>query len=262
MKRLLLLFAVGLPLPAQSISLTSPAPGQVLAGYSGFSFSVSLSGAPSAALVCYVVDAYPAVTTDIGGLAAAGCANAQTTFSLPWNSFEVWNGTHSVTATVYDALGYVVATSPSVLFSVSNTWPAAYAPGMTVATGTPLSSNWSGVVAVTPTITGSGASNAKNTTWYVDGTPVFTDNSDTSISPTYSIDTTKFSNGQHVIGISCFDKTGGSNYNGIAQAAPGTPTPARSRSGPRRLLFRMQRCRWSCAQTRANYFLPAARVTS
>ena len=221
MMRPLLLLSMGSALVAQSVSITSPTPAQTLSGYSGFSFAVSLSAAPSVALVCYVVDAYPAVTTDIGGLATTGCANGVTGFTLPWNSFAVWNGTHTVQATGYDSLGNVVATSSAVPFTVANTWPAAYGPGMTVATGTPLTSTWSGVVSVTPTITGSGASDSKNTTWYVDGSPIFADNSDTSVSPTYSIDTTKFSNGPHVVAVNSFDKTGGSNYNGTRGGSAG-----------------------------------------
>jgi len=133
---------------AQSISITAPTANQVLTGFSGFSFAVSVSSLPAAARVCYTVDAYPAQTTP---------CSLTPGWSVPWNSFNVLNGAHQVVATAFDILGNTLATSSPVAFTTANTWPAPYAPGMTVATGTPLTSNWSGFVSITPTISGSGS---------------------------------------------------------------------------------------------------------
>jgi hypothetical protein len=170
-------------LAAQSIAITAPAPAQNLSGYSGFSFTAAVASAPSGYRVCWSVDAYQ-----------VGCATAP--YSLPWNTFNAWNGTHTAGATLYDVLNNVVAAAVPVSFNIANTWPVSSAPGMTVATS--LSS---GQLTITATITGAVSTHAKQTTWFVDGIPVFVDTNDTSATPSYTLDETKFANGSHILAV-------------------------------------------------------------
>ncbi len=176
---------------AQSISITAPTANQVLTGFSGFSFAVSVSSLPAAARVCYTVDAYPAQTTP---------CSLTPGWSVPWNSFNVLNGAHQVVATAFDILGNTLATSSPVAFTTANTWPAPYAPGMTVATGTPLTSNWSGFVSITPTISGSGSGDSKTFNYWIDGV-YQTSVSTSSASQAFSVNTTRFPNGPHIVAV-------------------------------------------------------------
>ena len=208
-KCLLFLLCGGLAAQAQSISITSPTASQSVSSYSGFSFTGTIANASSAYRVCWSVDAYQ-----------VGCATSP--YSLPWNTFGAWNGTHAALATLYDALNNVLATATPVSFTIQNTWPVAYGPGMTVATGTALSSNWSGSVSITPTITGSGAAHSKNTTWFVDGAKTYTDSSDISTSPTFTLDTTRFPNGSHILAAVTFDKSGGTTYPAVTDPTGGS----------------------------------------
>src|SRR5271154_5902808 len=152
MKTAFLCVLCAVALGAQSISITQPAANDTLSGFDGYYFLVSLSSAPSAVKVCYTVDSYGAYNPGIDAPTTLGCSNAAP-FSYPYNSYWNLNGPHQVIATAYDAVGNVVATSAAVPFSTANNWPVPSTPGMTVTYGMSPSSNWSGAVTVTPTIT-------------------------------------------------------------------------------------------------------------
>jgi hypothetical protein len=196
MKRLLLILTVFLPvLSAQSVTIISPTANQALTGYSGFSFQVTLTSAPTTARVCFTVDAYPAP-----GLASSCALSAP--WSLAWNTFWTLNGPHQVVAKAYDATGTVVATSAAVAFTVANTWPCPGAPSMRVTTGTPLTSNWSGSVSVGGTVSGAGAGSENfQWNWFVDGMPQGPNLIDTTATHSRSLDTTQFPDGPHVVGL-------------------------------------------------------------
>jgi hypothetical protein len=200
---------------ACSITLVSPAASAVWTGYNGNNFTSTNSGcaAPPAA-VQYYVDAFPAVATDIGALAVSGLATPATGYALPADSYNVWNGNHTAYAVALDALGNVLATSATNAFSITNPWPCSYTPGFSVATSTGLGSNWAGTITVTPTVTGTGAGDSKNLALTVDGIPIWSDNFDTGASFTFSLDTTKFFNGKHIIAVNFFDTTGGTTFSG------------------------------------------------
>lgn len=212
MRRFLVCIVCATALKAQSVSITSPAPNQVLSGFTGFSFTVALSSAPSVSGVCYTVDAYPALNPGFGALMTVGCS-ITTPFSMPWNSFWVGNGSHQVIATAYNSLGGTVATSPAVAFTVANSAPVSYIPGCTVTPATPFSSNWSGRVSVQMTLTGSGSGNSKTFTWYLDGIPQQTDLNVASAIKAALIDTTQVQNGTHVVAGIVIDNAGGTTYS-------------------------------------------------
>jgi hypothetical protein len=167
-------------------------------------------------MVQYYVDAFPAVSTDYGALAVQGMADVSTGFTLQGigNSYNWWNGRHTAYAVALDALGNVLATSSTNSFTIANTYPCSYVPGFSVATSTGLGSNWTGTVTVTPTVTGTGASHFKNLAFTVDGIAITSDTSDTDTSFAFSLDTTKFFNGKHIIAVNFFDKTGGTTFSG------------------------------------------------
>jgi len=219
MKQFVIVVAFAGALQAQSIAVTTPTANQTVSGYSGFSFQVSLTSAPATARVCYTVDAYPATNpgdpstwmTGTGALAYAGCSITPS-FSYTWNSFWVLNGPHQVIATAYDSLGNVVATSPAVAFKVANTWPCSWNPTLAVTTGTPVTSNWSGLVSVQGTLSGSGATDNSTFQWFVDGIPQYTITGITSGTSSVSVDTTQFSNGPHAVALMVTDTTGCTSY--------------------------------------------------
>ena len=214
MKGFLILSLCMTGLLAQSIAVVSPTANQSVSGFIGFSLSANLANAPTATRVCWTIDAYRAVGTSLyaGGmtnstyaaLSSIGCS-LTSPYSLPWNTFSVMNGPHQAVATAYDAAGNVVATSSAVSFSVDNTWPVSCAPAMTVTTGTALGSNWSGSVNVTPTVT-SCTGDSMSYRWFVDGVPQY-NGSTSSNSFTFPIDTTKFTNGSHIVGVQLWDNT-------------------------------------------------------
>jgi hypothetical protein len=207
-------------LRAQSITITAPAANQVVTGYTGFSFAVTLSGAPSVARVCFVVDAYSATNpgdvytwgTNLGGLAYSGCSTAAP-YSLRWNSFWTLNGPRQVLATAFDALGNTVATSPAVAFTVANSWPCAWTPALSVSTGTALSSNWSGQVSLQGTVTGSGAADNLTFGFYIDGISQYIASNITAGTATGIVDTTQFPNGSHVVALVVNDTSGCTTYS-------------------------------------------------
>lgn len=190
---------------AQSIAVTSPSPSQVITGYSTFTFTSTLTSAPNTERVCYTIDAYAAVQPDNGSLPMTGCATALTNFSLPWNTFQALNGTHTVVATAYTSLGATIATSPAITFTNPNTFPISSAPGMTVATslsGTTLT--------ITPTVTGASATHSKDISYYVDGILLYTDTNAITVSGTgFPLDETVFPDGSHILAILVQDNSGG-----------------------------------------------------
>jgi len=191
MNRILLILSLPTAVLAQSISITSPSANQVLTGYRGFSFAVSVSALPAAARVCYTVDAYPAQPTP---------CSLTPGWSIPWNTFNALNGPHQVVATAYDIFGNILATSSPVAFTTANTWPVPYGPSMTVSTGTALGSNWTGSVSITPTISGSGSGHSKTFNWWIDGMLQYSIGT-SSASQAFSIYTPLFPNGSHVVAV-------------------------------------------------------------
>lgn len=191
MRNILLILTIPTALLGQSISVTSPTANQVLFGYSGFSFTASVSSLPATARVCYTIDAYPAQPKPCSLMPG---------WSVSWNTFNALNGPHQVVATAYDILGNVLATSSAVAFTTANTWPVPYNPSMTVSTGTALTSNWSGPVSITPTISGSGSGDNKTFYYWIDGILQFAHGT-SSASDSLSVDTTQFTNGQHIVAV-------------------------------------------------------------
>src|SRR5215469_180906 len=207
MKRLAIAFVCAGVLEAQSLTITSPSSNQNISGYAGLSFAVTLNAAPSVVRVCYAVDGYPATNpgdvytwgTNLGGLAYTGCSITPP-FSLPWNSFWTLNGPKQVVATGYDTLGNPVATSAPVSFSVGNTFPCSWNPSLSVSTNTPITSSWSGQIAVSATLSGSHATDTSTFAFYLDGIVQATATINSG-SASASIDTTQFPNGQHFIAV-------------------------------------------------------------
>ena len=213
--RVLLLCTVAAALQAQSISITSPTANQAVSGFTGFSFMVNVTNAPSTARVCYTVDAYPATNPGFGALSTAGCSITPP-YSYDYNTYWVMNGSHQVTATAYDALGGVVAANTQP-FTVANKWPVTCtdgsAPVFSVTTGTPVSSVWSGTVSVTAQITGSCATDSLNYHFYLDDIQFGSVTTSSGSAQTFSLDTTRFLNGSgHVLAVTVNDNTHNTTY--------------------------------------------------
>src|SRR5277367_7109484 len=171
MKRFYLCVLLSVALKAQSISITQPASGATVTGIND-QFRVSLASAPSTARVCYTVDAYPAYNPGIDAITTLGCSFGPS-YAYPFNSYWNLNGPHQLIATAYDSLGNVAAASAAVPFTTANNWPVASSPGMTVSTGTPVTSNWMGQVSISATYTGSGSGDNKTFSLAVDGIDLF-----------------------------------------------------------------------------------------
>ncbi len=171
-------------------------------------------------MICYTVDAYQATNPGLGALATAGCSNVAP-FSLPINTYWWLNGPHQVTATAYDVLGNVVATAPPVAFTIANAWPVTCTPALTMTTGTPISSNWSGQVSVQGTMTGACSSDSLTFSFYVDGILQQSDAGISTGTDTALITTTNFLNGTHAVTLAVNDATNLSTYgaNTVSNAA-------------------------------------------
>lgn len=214
---LLLGILCGAPLDAQSISITAPAANAALTGWTGNTFAVSLTSAPSVVKVCYTVDAYPAYNPGSDAPTALGCS-ISTPFSYPYNSYWNLNGPHQVVATGYDALGNVVATSAAVSFTTANNLPVSSAPSMTVATGAALNANWSGFVSVTPTLAAATIPGDSLTfSSFIDGVPQATATNSTATA-TLNLNTAQFQNGSHTVCVEVNDNTTYSSYPGGSPA--------------------------------------------
>jgi hypothetical protein len=188
-------------LDAQSISITQPASGEAVSGYAGYQFQVSLTSAPSVTHVCYTVDAYAAYNPGIDAPTILGCTLIPP-FSYPYNSYWNADSPHEVVATAYNSMNGVVATSAAVPFTNANTWPVACtdgsAPVWSVGPSTAITSNWSGTIVLTATVTGSCSTDAKTFTVYVDGVPQGS-TSGTAASESFNLYTTQFANGTHYV---------------------------------------------------------------
>ncbi len=215
MKRVFLCILCAATLEAQSISITHPAANDSVSGFSGYYFQVALTSAPTVVEVCYTVDTYAAYNPGIDAPTTLGCSIIPP-FNYPYNTYWNLNGTHQVVATAYDSLGRVVATSAAIQFTTANNWPLPCTPGMTVATGTALTFNWSGSVNVTPTILGSCSGDSKNFTFFVDGVTQYAATGVTAASYAFPIDTTQFQNGNHNVCVEVYDGTisSGTTYTG------------------------------------------------
>ena len=135
-----------IPAHAQpSCTVTAPA---TLAGYRGQQYSVNLTNAPNVTRVQYITDAYPNYNPGLNAGGNIGTVSVFDTrdphFPLPINSFWTLNGPRLVIANAYDALGSLVTSCNTTGSTTANAWPQSWNPGMTVTTGTPLTSNWTG----------------------------------------------------------------------------------------------------------------------
>ncbi len=224
MKRLFLCLLCAVALDAQSISITRPASGDAVSGYAGYQFQVSLTSAPSVTQVCYTVDAYAAYDPGINAPTTLGCSLIPP-FSYPYNSYWNGNGAHTVVATAYNSLNGVVATSAPVTFTIANTWPVACtdgsAPAWSVATSTATTSSWAGTVIITPTVSGSCATDSKQFSIYVDGISQGTIAAGTAAGGTFNIYTTQFQNGAHKVCATFNDFTNQSVISGSDITAAG-----------------------------------------
>ena len=137
---------------------------------------------------------------------AAGCSSTPP-YSFPVNTYIWFNGPHQVVATAYDATDTVVATSSPVQFVIANSWPVTCNPAITVTTGTPVASTWSGQVTASVAMTGACAGDSLHYAWYVDGIQVGAQASTT-------IDTTAFFNGTPALAVVVTDSTNGQTYVG------------------------------------------------
>jgi hypothetical protein len=173
---------------AQTITMTSPAASQAVTG-TALQLAVAISALPSLYSVEY----------DVNGEVA--CISTAAPWSCSWNTFYFFGGAAAVTAIARDALNATIATSPPVNFSVQNDAPepAWGTSTWSLATSTPLTSNWSGTVTLTATFSGSSLCGG---TFYIDGQQLGTVNSNT---PTYSLDTQAYDNGVHTLVGICVD---------------------------------------------------------
>ena len=166
-------------------AITSPTAAQSIAD--NFSFTTTVANAPAAtAQVKYCMD--------------GNCEPMQPVAAAPWsgmfNSNWWYNGSqHEIIAYAYDANGTLLATTSPVDFTIANTQPNAST--LSIATSTPVSSVWSGLVTITPTITGNSAN--PNLNFYVDGI----------VQPAGTIATTKFNDAMHVVAFEAVDKNNG-----------------------------------------------------
>ena len=184
-------------LAAQTLAITAPSSNQSLSGYRGFSFAVSYTGTRPA-VVEYIVDAY-----SVG-------ISRDPQLSMPWNTFSVLNGQHQVRATSFDALGNMLASAAPISFVVSNPfWNGGWTPSFSVSTGTSLSSPWTAVVSITGTVSGTQSSDGKTFHLYVDGSEIQSSGNITAASWAASIDTSRYSNSNHVVALRVSDNSAG-----------------------------------------------------
>ena len=101
-------------LPAQTISITAPAAGATIAGYS-YTLTCALSGITNLSSIEYLVDGE-----------RTGIVQAQepsTCTSFPWDTYFVGNGSHQFSAVARDVKGHVLATSSANTVNVENCLP-------------------------------------------------------------------------------------------------------------------------------------------
>jgi hypothetical protein len=181
--RVLVLLFASAPLWAQpSISITAPSARATISGTS-FTGTVSISSAPSACIVQYLIDGE-----------SIGYARTQP-YSLTFNPFDIGNGTeHHIQAVLMDCLQNPLAVSPSLPFTILNT--NAVNSQMTVSCTTSDTSSWSGMVNCAASQSGSPASLVYGC--FIDGIPTGNDNAMTTCAfPTFA-----FRNGTHKVLIS------------------------------------------------------------
>jgi putative Ig domain-containing protein len=178
------------PTSAQSITTTAQA--------RDFTFTVSLTACPSANSVGWFVDSDPQ---------PLGMAYSATNFSLPYNMFNDGNGSHSVTATAYDANNVELATSAAVTYTLANTGTysngaATYNANVTVTPSCTSACSGNITFTVVPSGTYS-AFVAYSTNVFVDGQNVISDGAcgSSPCSGTETLDTRNYYDGSHLIRI-------------------------------------------------------------
>src|ERR1700678_955182 len=198
-------------LRAQSCTLNAPS---TLSGYQGQQYSIALSGVGNPYKVQYITDAYPNFNPGLGPGSERGISLGPTSgpaaFVLPINSTWNANGARLVTANVYDVLGNLL-TNCSATATTANTFPVASNPTLSVTTGTPVTSNWSGAVTITLSV-GNTGSDSINCYYFVDGLATSQPNGATACTSIGTIYTTYFSNGAHDVCVYVNDTTGGQTH--------------------------------------------------
>ncbi len=200
----LLLGLAGL-LGAQSITITAPASAQAVSG-SAVTLSVSYSNLPALYSVQYVINGEPQANFQAHDTVRCPSCSAGA-YSLSWNSFYVYNGTHSIAAVARDAVNNTLATSSPVSFTVANILPEPPA-SLTASYSWPSSgTSWSGTKSLASTISGTGSAHLKDFRLSVDGggpyqggngrTVYIGTSCTTATSDTGTLDTTKWYNGVH-----------------------------------------------------------------
>ena len=183
----------------QSITVTAPTASQSISG-PGFTFTCSLSSAPSAYTVQWLVDGED-----------WGLSQSPSICSFPTNTYFAHNSTqHTVEAVARDAFGNTVATSPLVTFTTANSYPNSnpITPSylsLSISTSIATSSTWSGFVTITPSVSGTNTGDNKQIVLFIDGIPggindTYTQTT-TGTPAAFTVDTTTLSNGAHLFQI-------------------------------------------------------------
>ncbi len=177
-----MLFAFAAGAWGQSISVTAPAANQTVSG-SSFTATVSISSAPNACIVEYLINGE-----------SIGFSRIEQTpdFAITFNPYDIGNGQeHHIQALLMDCFQNTLATSSAVEFTILNT--NAVNSQMTVSCTTSDTSMWSGIVECLAAQSGSPAGLLYSC--FIDGIPVGRDDSH----HTCSFPTASFANGNHSV---------------------------------------------------------------
>ncbi|PWU04519.1 MAG: hypothetical protein C5B51_16570 [Terriglobia bacterium] len=177
---------------AQTVTISSPASSATLSGFSS-PLRVSVVSAPNAYSLEYQVDGETIGYVDLSA--------RDTTYTWQLNTWTIGNGSHSVKAVLRDALNATIATSAAVSFTIANG-----AETLSVATGTPVTSTWSGAVSIAPTVTNPVGS--LTCYLFVDGAQLDSNNCTAAFRP---LNTTTFSNGTHHVAVLVDDQSAAPN---------------------------------------------------
>ena len=166
----------------------------------------------------YEVDYYANTTASYDNLLGV---SRSAPWSFSWNTFNHYNSSASwetMYAVAVGADGTVLGTTAGQPFEVYNAYlvPSSTIGCGTITTSTALTSNWAGTVTISVPFTGTGASDSKSTWIYIDGDWArgATSVTNTANPVTFSVNTTLFPNGSHVIFITSRDRTNYMNVQG------------------------------------------------
>jgi hypothetical protein len=208
MRWLLLLYPVVLSF-GQTITVLAPANSTVIGEATAYNLTCSVSSIANLASVEYLVDGERA------GIVKA--TEPSTCPLLPWNTYNVGNGSHLFTAVARDVKGNTLATSAANTASVENCLPQQ----ASACSSTPSAANFGDIGVVTSftgatlnvvvTATGPLAATAftNDAQIIIDGIDTLAGAfSSTATSRTYHIDSSKYTNGAHTLFVR-LDSTAG-----------------------------------------------------